>query len=542
MTDRAKTKADSEKLSPLPALGVALALGFVGWLVPLAVVAVAARQTLDCSAARAAIGTLRIISESRWSDPASAYPRTAREQMPEAAAWWLIAGGMFAVLVVLAIVVFRRVEPEIARARLGRRSYEWRGSRPRTWARPRDMRELTKTGTGFSLGKLDGQTLTSDPEAHVALIAPTRAGKTTRYIIPWLLEHDGPAIVTSTKRDVLDVTRAHRERLGRIWIYDPFAGDSCDWNPLEDCDDWSTALRQAQWLADATQQGDSEIAGYWRGEAAKLLAPLLHAAALESERVDVVLRWLDKQEEHQPVRILKAAGAEAALLQLKAVLELDPRNRGTTFMSAGSVLAAYRFPEVIEHAGSGFTPELFFDGTPQTLYVVAGDRDQRLLTPLIVALMSSAIEGARERATRVGPLDPTLRVLMDEAANIAPLRDLPSILSQSAGFGIRIATVWQSLAQLQERFGRAGDTVLANSTTKLLMGPISDEETRRFVDGLVDSARSDRGTDSRTEPGALQQLGGTRVLVVSGAHAPAVVERRPWWEMRRLRRRSDAAA
>lgn len=190
-------------------------------------------------------------------------------------------------------------------------------------------------------------------------------------------------------------------------------------------------------------------------------------------------------------------------------------------MSAASVLAAYRFPEVVEHSCAGLTPELFFDGTAQTLYVVAGDRDQQLLTPLIVALLSSLLEGARERATRVGPLDPTLRVLMDEAANIAPLRDLPRILSQSAGFGIRIATVWQSLAQLQERFGRAGDTVLANSTAKLFMGPVTDSATSEYaMSALSHGARAAAdvaGTEASSV--ALRRLNGDRALVLAGARA-----------------------
>ena len=55
----------------------------------------------------------------------------------------------------------------------------------------------------FTLGQLDGRLLASEPQSHVAVIAPTRSGKTTRYVIPWLLEHDGPAVVTSTKTDVV---------------------------------------------------------------------------------------------------------------------------------------------------------------------------------------------------------------------------------------------------------------------------------------------------------------------------------------------------
>ncbi|MDQ3740603.1 MAG: TraG/TraD/VirD4 family protein [Actinomycetota bacterium] len=137
---------------------------------------------------------------------------------------------------------------------------------------------------------------------------------------------------------------------------------------------------------------------------------------------------------------------------------------------------------------------------------------------------------------------------MDEAANIAPLRDLPGHLSQAAGHGVRFATVWQSIAQMRARYREAADSILANSTAKLFMGPVTDETTRRYVtsllgDELVRTAtrtRTTRGertsiTSSATSrakasPAALQQLGSERALVVEGAHPPTVIGLRPFWD------------
>ena len=51
---------------------------------------------------------------------------------------------------------------------------------------------------------------------------------------------------------------ARRSR-GSVWVYDPFNEGSAGWTPLAGCTDWSFALRQAQWLANASQDGDSEI-------------------------------------------------------------------------------------------------------------------------------------------------------------------------------------------------------------------------------------------------------------------------------------------
>ncbi len=390
----------------------------------------------------------------------------------------------------------------------------------------------TRNEAGFTIGRLDRRTVTTSDEEHVAVVAPTRSGKTTRCVIPWLLEHRGPAIVTSTKRDVLEATRDVRERIGRVWVYDPFREDSARWTPLVGCERWSQALRVAMWLADATQDGDSEIARYWRGEAAKVLAPVLHAAALAGGHIADVIAWLDTQETAAVSRVLASHDAQPALRQMAAVLKLDARNKGTTLMSAGSVLAAYRFPEVLRSAEEDLSAEMFVTGQPHTVYVVAPERHQRLLAPLIVGLLSSLLDESIESNHFVGSGTRRLRVLLDEAANIAPLTELPRLLSQAAGHGIRVATVWQSLAQMQDRYGRGAETILANSTSKLFMGPITDEATRSYVVELL--GRTPDGDARKASAAALQQLEGDRALLIRGASLPAVLTLRPWWASGRL--------
>jgi type IV secretion system protein VirD4 len=101
-------------------------------------------------------------------------------------------------------------------------------------------------------------------------------------------------------------------------------------------------------------------------------------------------------------------------------------------------------------------------------------------------------------------------------------------MSQVAGHGIRVATVWQSLAQMQERYGRGADTILANSTAKLYLGPITDAATRDHVTSALAEPRSRRDVRTATAS-ALQQLVGDRALLIAGASAPAMTTLRPYW-------------
>jgi type IV secretory pathway TraG/TraD family ATPase VirD4 len=213
---------------------------------------------------------------------------------------------------------------------------------------------------------------------------------------------------------------------------------------------------------------------------------------------------------------------------LRAVADLDPRNRGTTYMSAGSVLAAYRYPEVARCLGTDFNVASFLGSASDTLFLISAERHQVLLAPLIVSLISTLMHSAIESG-EFTESDRRLRILLDEAANIAPLHELPRMLSQAAGHGIRIATIWQSLAQVRERHGHGAETILANSAAKLFMGSITDSSTRTYVADLLgeDHGDDDRRRMPRVTAAALQQAEAGRALLVSGTRLPTMVQLGP---------------
>jgi type IV secretory pathway TraG/TraD family ATPase VirD4 len=277
---------------------------------------------------------------------------------------------------------------------------------------------------------------------------------------------------------------------------------------------------------------------FWGTEAARLLAPLLHAAALAGEGIGQVVTWIDKQDQREPLAVLKSDGDPRAHVQLEGVFKQDAKNRGTIFMSAGNLLTAYRYPEVEATARPGFTATDLLDGGSGTLYITSTSRHQRMIMPVIVALVSSIIDAAIDKARDSGgalPFD--FRALLDETANTAPLQDLPSHLSQLRSYNFHIATVWQSLAQIKERYGDSMHTILSASTTKAFMGPVTDQATLDYVAQLLGNVPVDVGGHSTLAPKApsadLQQLGPDRTLVVADDLPPIIVCPTPWWELNR---------
>jgi type IV secretion system protein VirD4 len=196
------------------------------------------------------------------------------------------------------------------------------------------------------------------------------------------------------------------------------------------------------------------------------------------------------------------------------------------------------------------------DGGAHTLYVSAPPRDQDRLRPIFATVVGQVIAAVYEHAAATKrPLDPPLLVVLDEAANIAPVEDLPTIASTAASMGIQLVTVFQDLAQIKGRYGDATNTIVNNHRAKLLLPGVSDVDTLELVSRLAGDEEIDRdsvttdatGRRSSTTAGqfrrllpleAARQLPPNHGVLLYGSLRPVRVRLRPWFKDRALRRRA----
>lgn len=537
--------------------------GVLAWCWTQAASLIELRGTIALSSHDAAHAMWRLIFHGGWGDPAAAFP-TAAERRAAPATWGYILTVLAAVAITarVGVLVYLRTRSWAVGSPLGKsgrpveRYAVHRGwVRPRTWAQPADLRRLWVPGPASGrpylglIGRRPQRMLAAEPEVQPMIVAPPRVGKTTGYVIPWLLDHDGPALVLSTKRDVYDATAAHRARLGRVWVYDPFGEQgSAGFTPLVPAASWSGAIRAGEALASAAHPDQANAANeFWDKEAGSMLAPLLHAAALASAPMGELIRWLDSRDFQVPVSVLKDAGAATAADQLEGVDRRDERNRETTVMSALNLLRAYRHPQVAECSHGDLTPGRFLDGKPNTIYVVAAEHDQESLRPVILALLAAVYHAAIAKARRSGALDPRLFILADEAANIAPVRNLASWLSQCGDHGIVIATAWQSIAQIEHRYGRAArDAICAAATAQIFLPPLADPTSTGYLSELLGeepvantatSIAAQSVSIAREKAGPspwLRQVQRGQAILIYRDLPPAVVRSPRWFEDRRF--------
>ena len=70
-----------------------------------------------------------------------------------------------------------------------------------------------------------------------------------------------------------------------------------------------------------------------------------------------------------------------------------------------------------------------------------------------------------------------VEVLLDEAGNTAPLRDLPGYASTARSHSITLVSIWQDLAQIRSLYGDLGTAILNNHKAKIFGTSIADAGT-----------------------------------------------------------------
>src|SRR3954468_12874131 len=395
-------------------------------------------------------------SRAFWSgDPARAYPAEVQRLLPGGWGFWSTAGLLLVMTGAAVVAAARAIEARMGRAVADRRWYQvFLGRRPQAFGRYRSVTALVVAGPTperVIVGTIakPAALIAVQDEVQICAIAAPRSGKTSGLVKPALLEHNGPVVTTSTKTDVVLATRARRERMGETLVWDPFGERSHCWDPLQGCESWAHALLVARWLGHAVQLGQTASAEYFDEAAQELAAPLLHAAAVTDEQTIVdVYRWVRDRDVKTPTQVLTAVGAEDALARLESVYALNDRQRDGVLGTVQVQLKAYGHPAAARSAarGHGIRPQRLFDGAANTIYLVAGREHQRLLSPLVVTMLSSLLFYASEQENRPGkPMAPQALFALDETAQIAPLQELGQVLSVSLSAGIRFLTIWHSI-------------------------------------------------------------------------------------------------
>jgi type IV secretion system protein VirD4 len=338
------------------------------------------------------------------------------------------------------------------------------------------------TGLGLYLGGEHGERLWAKADSHVMALGPPRCGKTSCFMIPNVLAAKGPVISTSTKDDVLRATLAGRSARGTCWLFDPFNEVRAPegvrrlrWSPVSHCSDWTVAQLVCADLVNAAGIGGGSSDPHWRAQALAMIETLMHAAAVGGLGIDAVAQWINRRDLRPAEEVLATRGDPLAMDVMAGMSRIEARELSSVFSTASDAIAAYRTQPALE-SGRGdpnLTPAQLV-GSGDTIYVVASSEVQDLVAPTVVMLIGRVVAAAYARTREIGAgVGEPLLLALDEAANIAPIKSLPRILSEGASQGVLVAACFQDLSQTRQRWGSEADGFLTQFGGKLIFAGVA---------------------------------------------------------------------
>ncbi|MER5935481.1 type VI secretion protein [Streptomyces sp. NPDC002054] len=261
-----------------------------------------------------------------------------------------------------------------------------------------------------------------------------------------IAEAEGPALIVTSSPTLWSETKDARAKLGPVLLYDP--SHLCDtparlhWNPAEECADRDTAAARAiALLAPVRPQARMDAAVADTAET--LLRSWLHAAALDGRPFKQIHRWAQGSGSHDPVRILRThpKAAPGAAGELESALTAHPERREIAHELTARALSSLSSIHIRESCTPHRTDSLSlasFMAEGGSLYLVGepleDPRTHPGAMPLLTALASSVVEHGRRMAARSshGRLDPPLALILDDVAAVAPIPQLPELLTDQA--------------------------------------------------------------------------------------------------------------
>ena len=295
-------------------------------------------------------------------------------------------------------------------------------------------------------------------DGHLITLARTGAGKGVGCIIPALLRYPGPAIVIDPKGENYQVTARRRRELGqKVLLLDPFGvtgEETGALNPLDLIDHRSPeAVDSAAQLAELIVTKQHTQDPFWDSRAYSLITTMLLFVASgrppvlrnlqemhyllnqTNEDIDFTFKEILKS----PLPAVRQGGSIKSTAEAKVWASiLSTAQSHTDFLrSAGAQATLGR---------STIDLQAITRGDPISIYVVVPPEkleSHGKLLRLWIGVMMAAIT---QRSRR--PELPTLFIL-DEAAQLGPLKQLRQAITLLRGYGLRTWSFWQDLSQLQ---------------------------------------------------------------------------------------------
>lgn len=332
-----------------------------------------------------------------------------------------------------------------------------------------------------------------DSFKHLALVAPTGAGKTSRYVIPNVLQAAGSVVVTDPAGEIFTKTSGHLADRGyRIQVLQPATLDrSLRFNPLHY---WRTPqeLRQlATILAHHGTGGHSDP--FWTVSAVNVLYLLLSALVNVEDDGYVCLanlRWLLNhlgRSERTGIHAFMCRHLEAQDPQIfseyLAFCTTDSKVMASILASARASLELWTDPNICRFSAHNSVNLDILRSHHTAIYLIVPEHQVRYFS-LLLNLFYSACFGLCLRETTANDLP--VFFLLDEFGNLGKIENFATMITTLRKRRCSISIILQELSQLNAIYGRdEARTIFSGGASNKLFCAGLDLETTQYIERVL---------------------------------------------------------
>ncbi|MBX3059867.1 MAG: type IV secretory system conjugative DNA transfer family protein [Anaerolineae bacterium] len=322
-------------------------------------------------------------------------------------------------------------------------------------------------------------------EGHVIVVAPTRAGKGL-HLTDTLRHYPGPALVIDPKSEQFERTAALRRKLGPVYrIPGHQVHLSAYYRHLRDRDE--------------TIELHYHLLRPWASS-----EPIFAEKALS---LFTAVGLYAQARRLNPIQLLLDLAESNPVEALTALRMVEAARRHVDIFTNGAAPDAYQEDKFVTSALGNFTTRLApyqkhidtiappdlrrrelivppnWASQNATIYVTYSLNDLRAAGGVVAATIAAILRYQMQAQQELRASKQKMLVAIDELPAVG-LRNIADYLSTCGGYGITLLLYVQSVAQLQELYGKEGLRAILSNCVHQLWYPAAEMETARFMSEL----------------------------------------------------------
>jgi len=424
------------------------------------------------------------------------------------------------------------------------------------------LRLLNRWHKGFILDGKNSRLSLNNSYSHLALIAPTGAGKTVRYVLPNILNmKEYSCVITDPSGEIYARSKQYLESQGYlVKVFNVSDAHSLRYNPIYRCNSFSDIQKLSNLLIDATYEHSSGDV-FWSESSKGLLNVLLRIIVrLPEERQTLGELWrllnlfgFRQQEVNQLASDLLD---ETSFIEYGSMLGQPEKTLSNIVSSAKSAVNLFSNPEMATLVESENLRFESLRDRKTAIFLIFPENEIRRYKFLISILYTQLFDFCMGLQQNNRPYLPIF-FFLDEFGNIGKLPNFSTLITTLRKRKVALSLILQDSEQLTHVYGKADASVILNGgcAARLIypglgfsscseISNILGNQTVLFREsGFVGrnglSPERDREVARPLlAPNEIRTLKQNSAILIHGRDLPVLLKRTtPWFKNRKMRRR-----